>query len=41
MPASRRALALMLEEEADGGGDATVLCHGNRLTRALPSSMPR
>ena len=34
MPASRQALALMQEEEAGGGGVATVLCHGSRLTKA-------
>jgi hypothetical protein len=34
MPASRQALALMLEEEAGGGGAATVLCHGAKLTKA-------
>jgi 2-methylcitrate dehydratase PrpD len=34
MPASREALALMQEEEAGGGGVATVLCHGARLTKA-------
>ncbi len=34
MPASRQALALMQEEEAGGGGTATVLCHGARLTKA-------
>jgi hypothetical protein len=32
MPASRQALALMQEEEC-GGGPATVLCNGARLTR--------
>jgi hypothetical protein len=34
MPASRQALALMQEEEAGGGGVATVLCNGARLTKA-------
>src|ERR1700719_2279258 len=34
MPGSRQALALMQEEEAGGGGVATVLCHGTRLTKA-------
>src|ERR1700749_3699199 len=34
MPASRQALALMQAEEAGGGGAATVLCHGARLTKA-------
>jgi 2-methylcitrate dehydratase MmgE/PrpD-like protein len=34
MPASRQALALMQEEEAGGGGVATVLCNGSRLTKA-------
>src|SRR5229473_7186709 len=34
MPASRQALALMQEEEAGGGGVATVLCHGSKLTKA-------
>jgi hypothetical protein len=34
MPASRQALALMREEEEGGGGAATVLCHGDRLTKA-------
>jgi hypothetical protein len=33
-PASRQALALMQEEEGGGGGAATVLCHGERLTKA-------
>jgi 2-methylcitrate dehydratase PrpD len=33
MPASKQALALMQEEEADGGGAATVLCNGARLTK--------
>jgi 2-methylcitrate dehydratase PrpD len=34
MPASRQALALMQEEEAGGGGVATVLCRGEKLTKA-------
>jgi hypothetical protein len=34
MPGSRQALAAMQEEEAGGGGVATVLCHGTRLTKA-------
>ena len=34
MPASRQALALMQEEEIGGGGAATVLCTGSRLTKA-------
>jgi hypothetical protein len=34
MPASRQALALMQEEEAGGGGVATALCSGTRLTKA-------
>src|SRR5437764_13237064 len=34
MPASRQALALMQEEDTGGGGAATVLCHGARLTKA-------
>src|SRR3954447_200372 len=33
MPASRQALALM-REEAGGGGAATVLCQGAKLTKA-------
>ena len=33
MPASRQALALMQEEDA-GGGAATALCHGAKLTKA-------
>jgi 2-methylcitrate dehydratase PrpD len=33
MPASRQALALMQDEEAGGGGVATVLCHGAKLTK--------
>ena len=34
MPASRQALALMREEEAGAGAAATVLCHGEKLTKA-------
>jgi 2-methylcitrate dehydratase PrpD len=34
MPASKQALALMREEEAGGGGVATVLCSGTKLTKA-------
>jgi len=34
MPASKQALALMREEEAGGGGVATVLCSGAKLTKA-------
>jgi MmgE/PrpD N-terminal domain len=34
MPPSRQALALMQEEEAGGAGVATVLCHGEKLTKA-------
>src|SRR6516162_4265205 len=34
MPASGQALALMQEEEIGGGGAATVLCTGSRLTKA-------
>src|SRR5256886_9257278 len=34
MPASHQALGLMQEEEVGGGGAATVLCHGARLTKA-------
>ncbi|HEX3864892.1 MAG TPA: MmgE/PrpD family protein [Stellaceae bacterium] len=34
MPATKQALALMQEEEASGGGAATVLCHGAKLTKA-------
>ena len=34
MPASRQALALMQDEEPGGGGVATVLCSGTRLTKA-------
>ena len=33
-PASRQALALMQAEEAGGGGAATALCHGAKLTKA-------
>ena len=33
MPASKQALALMQEEEAGGGGIATVLCNGSKLTK--------
>ncbi len=33
MPGSRQALALMREEEAGGGGVATVLCDGTKLTK--------
>ena len=33
MPASRQALALMQEEEAGGGGIASVLCNGGKLTK--------
>jgi hypothetical protein len=33
MPASRQALALMQEEEAGGGGRATVLCDGAKMTK--------
>src|SRR5579875_2016767 len=33
MPASKQALALMREEEAGGGGIATVLCSGSKLTK--------
>jgi hypothetical protein len=33
-PASRQALALMQEEEVGGGGAATVLCKGDKLTKA-------
>jgi hypothetical protein len=33
-PGSRQALALMREEEAGGGGTATVLCKGDKLTKA-------
>jgi hypothetical protein len=34
MPASRQAMALMQEEEAGGGGVATALCSGMKLTKA-------
>jgi 2-methylcitrate dehydratase PrpD len=34
MSASRQALSLMQEEEAGGGGIATVLCSGSRLTKS-------
>jgi hypothetical protein len=34
MPASRQALALMQEEEPGGGGVATTLCSGAKLTKA-------
>jgi hypothetical protein len=34
MRASRQALALMQEEEAGGAGVATVLCNGEKLTKA-------
>src|SRR5215207_2372858 len=34
MPAAEQALRLMHEEEAGGGGVATVLAHGAQLTRA-------
>jgi hypothetical protein len=34
MPASRQALALMREEEAGAGAAATVLCQGEKLTKA-------
>src|SRR6202790_1953737 len=34
MPAGRQALALMLEEDLGGGGAATVLCSGAKLTKA-------
>src|SRR6266540_6478500 len=34
MPASKQALALMREEEAGGGGVATVLVNGSKLTKA-------
>ena len=33
MPASRQALALMQDEEAGAGGQATVLCSGAKLTK--------
>src|SRR5215469_9165998 len=34
MPASNQALALMQEEDAGGGGVATVLCNCSRLTKS-------
>src|SRR5438874_721786 len=34
MPASRQALALTRDEEAGGGGAATALCSGAKLTKA-------
>src|SRR5271170_571140 len=34
MPASKQALALMQAEEGGGGGVATVLCNGAKLTKA-------
>src|SRR3954454_1870058 len=34
MPATRQALAIMREEEAGGGGLATVLCSGEKFTKA-------
>ncbi len=34
MPASKQALGLMQAEEAGGGGVATVLCNGAKLTKA-------
>jgi hypothetical protein len=34
MPGSRQALAVMQEEELGGSGAATVLCHGEKLTKA-------
>jgi hypothetical protein len=34
MPASRQALNLIRDEEAGGGGAATVLCNGAKLTKA-------
>src|SRR5712671_3849880 len=34
MPGGRQALALMQEEEAGAGGAATVLCNGDKLTKA-------
>jgi 2-methylcitrate dehydratase PrpD len=34
MPATHQALAIMREEEAGGGGVATVLCSGERFTKA-------
>src|SRR5207237_3566119 len=34
MPASKQALALTRDEEAGGGGAATALCSGAKLTKA-------
>ena len=34
MPASQQALALMRDEEAGGGGIASVLCNGTKLTKS-------
>jgi 2-methylcitrate dehydratase PrpD len=34
MPATRQALAIMREEEAGGAGIATVLCNGEKFTKA-------
>jgi 2-methylcitrate dehydratase PrpD len=34
MPSSKQALVLMREEEAGGGGIATVLCNGTKLTKS-------
>src|SRR5579863_5112960 len=34
MPAAKQALALMQDEEAGGGGAATALCSGAKLTKA-------
>jgi len=34
MPATRQALRIMQEEEAGGGGVATVLCNGRKLSKA-------
>jgi 2-methylcitrate dehydratase PrpD len=34
MPATRQALAIMREEEAGGAGRATVLCSGDKFTKA-------
>jgi hypothetical protein len=34
MPATRQALQIMQEEEAGGGGVATVLCNGRKLSKA-------
>ena len=34
MAASKQALALMQDEEAGGGGIATVLCSGSKLTKS-------